>query len=460
MRLRFLAVAAVASALVSTALAGCGSSGSSSDEIKIAYQRSTTAGNRIMDNFLAGVKKEFESANKGKKVTLIPIQASENDYYTKLDLMMRSPRTAPDIAYEDTFLINSDIKAGYLRAIDDRLKDWDDWSQFEETAKGAAKALDGKTYAVPDGTDTRGIWFNKHVFAKAGLSSDWRPKNWDDLISAARQIKAKVPGVVPMNLVTGKANGEAATMQGFEMLLYGTDDQLYNADQKKWVVGSQGFKDALEFTHTVFKEGLGPKPSQAVDPNNGATVFNELLPTDKLGFAIDGSWNTSTWLDSGAKPWPEWKDVMGWTAMPTQKGQDPGKTSLSGGWTWAITAKAKNPDGAWEFIKQLQTKENALKWCINGQQIAVRKDVADDPKYKNNTPTTAFFTDLVQYTYYRPALPEYPKISTGIQDAMETVTTSSDSGSVDKAAKAYDGVVADAVGDENTTKESGDKGAK
>lgn len=457
MRFRTIAAVSMAGAMVLGTAAACGGSGDDANTIKVAYQRSTNAGNRIMDNYLAGVKKQFEKANKGKKVKLIPIQASENDYYTKLDLMMRSPRTAPDIAYEDTFLINSDIKAGYLRPLDPYVKKWADWSQYQDSSKKAVTAQDGHVYGVPDGTDTRGIWYNKKIFAKVGLPTDWHPKTWDDLLSAARTIKQKASGVTPMYLNTGKANGEAATMQGLEMLLYGTDDQLYNPQQKKWVVGSKGFKDSLAFTHTVYSTGLGPKPSQAVDPNIGTNVWTDWMPNGKLGFAIDGSWNNSNFLKTGPKPWPEWSTTLGWTAMPTQHGQAPGKVSMSGGWSWALTRQGKKPDLAFDFIKTLQTKANAMKYDNVAQNIAVRKDVAADPKYSNSQPSTKFFTDLVQYTYYRPALPVYPKISTAIQDAMEAVTTSPKEGSVATAADTYDSAVKDAVGADKTTKVSGSK---
>ena len=87
-------------------------------------------------------------------------------------------------------------------------------SQFTETAKGAGKALDGKTYGIPDGTDTRGLWFNKEIFAKAGLPADWQPKTWDDVLSAARTIKAAVPGVIPLNIYAGKAVGEVGLHAG------------------------------------------------------------------------------------------------------------------------------------------------------------------------------------------------------------------------------------------------------
>jgi multiple sugar transport system substrate-binding protein len=226
MRRRIIGAGALALALAMTACGGSGSSASGGTTVKVAYQQFGEG--KVMANFLTGVKTTFEKDNPGKKVQLLPIVASENDYYTKLALMLRSPRTTPDLVYEDTFLINSDIKAGYLKPLDAYLKSWPEWSQFADTAKGAAKASDGKTYGVPDGTDTRALWYNKHVFAKAGLATDWQPKTWNDVLTAARQIKAKVPGVTPINVYASKAAGEASSMQGFEMLLYGTPNQLYD----------------------------------------------------------------------------------------------------------------------------------------------------------------------------------------------------------------------------------------
>lgn len=118
---------------------------------------------------------QYEKAHPGKTVELVPIQAPDSDYATKIQQMMRSPRTAPDLVHEDTFLVNSDIKAGYLRPLDPYLKPWDTWDQYVDTAKTAAKAEDGKTYGVPDGTDTRGLWLNKEITAEAGLPREsWR----------------------------------------------------------------------------------------------------------------------------------------------------------------------------------------------------------------------------------------------------------------------------------------------
>lgn len=428
---------AVVLAAAGTLTACGGGSGSDADTVKVAYNRSTDNKIRFKDKYLESVKKQFEKAHPGKKVELVPIQAPDNDYATKVQQMMRSPKTAPDLVYEDTFRINSDIKAGYLRPLDPYLKKWKSWDQFVDTAKTAAKADDGKTYGVPDGTDTRGLWFNKKIFKKAGLPTDWKPKNWEEVLDAARTVKKKVPGAMPLNVYTGKGPGEAAVMQGFEMLLYGTgEDPLYDPATKKWVSGSQGFTDALEFIRTVYAEKLGPDVSDALDPNVGTTVANEWLPEGKLAISLDGSWMGQNWISEGPREWPAWKTDLAQAPMPTQNGQGAGRVSMSGGWTWSIPQKAANPDLAWEFIKTLQTRENAVRWDVVGAQIAVREDVAKDPEYLNSMPGVKFFTELVEDTNYRPALPVYPQVSSAIGEAMESVTTG-DASAAD-AAKRYD----------------------
>ena len=136
--------------------------------------------------------------------------------------------------YEDTFLVNSDVAAGYLAPIDSYLTKWSGWKQFTPAAKAAAKGANGKIYGVSMGTDTRGLWYNKQIFAKAGLPVPWHPKTWAQVIAAAQTIKAKDPGVTPINVYSGVGAGEAATMQGFEMFLYGTNNPLYNYTNNKW----------------------------------------------------------------------------------------------------------------------------------------------------------------------------------------------------------------------------------
>jgi multiple sugar transport system substrate-binding protein len=433
----------------STSPSGGGSSaGAITGEVKVTFQQ--FGNSKIQANFLNEMAGKFSSAHPGATIKLQPIVASENDYYTKLQLSMRSPRTSPDMCYEDTFLINSDISAGYLTPLDDRISGWSDWSQFKDTAQTAAQALDGQTYGIPDGTDVRALWYNKQIFEKAGLPTEWQPKSWAEIMTAAQAIKAKVPDAIPLNIYAGTGVGEAASMQGFEMLLYGTPNgTLFDKQSQKWVVGSKNFVDALTVYQQVWTGGLGPTAQQALAPTWGNTVSQEMLPKSKLAIDLDGSWLSGNWLDSGAAPWKQWNDVLGNAYMPTQNGEGSGKVTMSGGWTWAIPKNAQNPNAAWEFIKMLTSKEGELEFDIKNVQIPVRSDVAADPSYVKANPTNKFFSDLVESTIYRPAYAEYAKISLLLQQATEKVVT----GTADPAtaAKFYDEGVKQIVGADKVT---------
>lgn len=417
--------AVVAALLAGTAgLTGCTLSSSSSGgskTITVAYQEfgAFTQLNAEMQT----VKKEYESAHPGYTVKLEPIQASENDYYTKLTLMNRSGSTAPDVMYEDTFLINSDIQAGYLAPLDSYLSSWSDWNQFTAQAKTSAVGADGKTYGVPMGTDTRALYYNKTLFKQAGLPVPWQPKTWDDVLAAARQIKAKLPGVTPINVYSGKGAGEGATMQGLEMLLYGTANQLYDSASKKWTPSTPGMLAALNFIKTIYTTGLAPDVQDALNPNFGTTISDSLIPDGKLAIDLDGSWLPGSWLPGQSKPWPAWSSTMGVAPMPTQNGQAPGATSMSGGWVLSVGSHAADKQAAFDFVALAENKANSLNYDVTASQIAERNDVAADPKYLSTNPDTGFFTNLVKVTHFRPAYPVYPQISDQIQVAMESVMT-------------------------------------
>ncbi|MDQ0768870.1 multiple sugar transport system substrate-binding protein [Pseudarthrobacter defluvii] len=414
--------------------------------IKVAYQKTDSF--TALDTMFQDAKKEFEAANQGVTIELQPIQANDDDYGTKLALALRSPSTAPDVFYEDTFKVRSDVDAGYLLNLDSRLAGWGDWAKFDDAAKEAGTADDGGTYAVPLGTDTRAIWYNKKVFEAAGVELPWRPSSWQDILETARKIKAASPDVIPFNMYAGKGTGEGTVMQGFYELLYGTGSSLYDQDSKKWVVGSAGFKDSLAFLHTLYQEKLAVPPAEALDPNVWKKVFGEWFPKAKLGATVEGSYAPSFWQDGGSYAWPGYGQEMGVAPFPTQKGAAPGAVSMSGGWTLAVGADTKQPDLAFNFVTTALNAENSLAFTVASSQIAVRTDVAADPGYQSANPFVKDVSGLVAVTHFRPATSDYPRISAAVQEATEAVITGNRT--PEEAAAAYDAAVAGIVGGDKT----------
>lgn len=446
-RRSFLRFTAGAAALLPlTALAGCAGGGRDPNVLRIAFQQFGSG--TIKQEWITTAAEEFSAENPELTVELVPIVASENDYFTKNELLMSSPRTSPDLVYEDSFILLSDVGAGYLQPITDLVEGFAHWDDIAEASKEAVTGEDGEIYGVPITTDTRAIWFHKEVFAEAGLPEDWQPGSWEDILEAARTIRDSGSEATPFFMFAGTPQGEKASMQGFEMLLYGTAEEgwLYDRDSEKWVLGSPGFIDALTFLKTLFEEELTLPLGQHLDPNISESIYTSLLPEKKLGMLIDGSWISQNWTETAPRPWPEWPEVVGLADMPTQDGGGTGTVTLAGGWGLSIPQHVTDRDLAFRFLEKLVSTETLVDYAIADNHVTVREDVAAEEHYLGYSPAVEYFTELLETAYYRPALPAYPEVSSAIQEAMEAVMTGS---TPEAAAAAYDATVTDIVGEDN-----------
>src|SRR5579859_5881917 len=177
--------------LFALALQACGgtaattSNGSGPITITVAYQQFGPPP-YFEQEWWTKVQSQLQRTNPNIKLKLEPIIADEGSYYTKLDLMLRSASTAPDLVREDSFLVSSDVTAGYLAPLDKYLAAWPDYSQQWFPAMQKISTFNGHNYGVMDGTDVRLVWYNKNIFQKAGLPTTWQPQNWADILSAAR----------------------------------------------------------------------------------------------------------------------------------------------------------------------------------------------------------------------------------------------------------------------------------
>jgi len=434
-------------------LSACGSSANTSDsesadgktEVKITWRN--TGENDKMTQYLNNTFiPEFEKENKDIKIVLSPITASEGDYFSKVALSMQSESTAPDVVAEDSFMLNSDANAGYLTNLDDYIANWDEWSNYTENLKSGVIAQDGSTYAIPGTSDSRGIWYNKNVFKKAGLPEEWQPTTWAEIIEAAESIKESDDSVIPFGIGVAKANGESVSMQTFEMLLYGTNDTLYNSETNKWHVNTQGILDSLNFIDEVYNQKkLGPSLSVAINSNYGSVMFQDKFPNDEVGMLLDGFWSAGNWTETGATPVENMTERFGFAAMPTQDGGEPSFTTMAGGWTWAIPEKAQNKDASWKVLQALGGKEQQAARAVAEGNLTVRDDSAEIKEYKEQ-PFIEQATTFLQYAHFRPADDKYPNVSVEIQTMVEAVATGSKS--PEDAAKDYATNVTRIVGED------------
>ena len=369
---------------------------------------------------LQAAKTGFEAANPGVKINLQSEVAADDAFRTKTQLRLQSGKDLPDIIPTTAGFVDADVKADYLLPIDSALDTWADWkTMYPEAIREGAKAFDGKTYFVPQASNDIGIWYNKDVFAKAGLPEKWEPQSWADLRTAAETIKAKVPGAIPAHLYAGKASGAIdAIGKTFLPLLYGTGDSLFDFKTNKWLPAGKGFVDSMTFMQDMYKDGLTAKKADVLSPNVWSFI-GPWMKESKLGFVPDGNWMSFAWVKGGPNEWTEWGDRLGIATMPTQ---NPGGKVTIGykGGGFAVVKGTKSPNLAMEFIKFASNKEISVGFSLRSGQLAVRTDVAADPTYADR-PTVPEFSAMLQYAKYIPSTEESDKNWALLSDIVEKV---------------------------------------
>jgi multiple sugar transport system substrate-binding protein len=415
----------VVAALVAPLLVASGSSASGTKTITIDYQFQQTPGAvNSVGEWLESVKTQFEKANPGVTVDLNAINASESDYYTKIDLLQSSASTSPDIVEEDSFLISDDEAAGYLQPLTKEVDGWSDWSQFPQSMKDLTSYA-GQVWGVPFDTDVRFLWYNKQLFAKAGIAVPWHPTTWAQVLSTLKVLKEKLPSdVIPMNLYAGTPLSEAASMHGYEDMLYGTGYSLYDYKTAKWVINDPGTLDAFKFYQDVYGQNLGAPPSQELVGTWENQVTEVEFPQGKLAVDLDGTWLPAGWTGTA---FPNWEKIMGWTPFPTMNGQAPGYSTMSGGWTLAISKHATQSALSWDFIKMAVNKQNDALLNRLWSDLTTRKDSGTVSSYVQSLPFLKFSLTLIAGAgdWFRPAYPPYANVSRVIQVLTGDIATGS-----------------------------------
>ena len=199
-------------------------------------------------------------------------------------------------------------------------------------------------------------------------------------------------------------------MQGFEMLLYGTGDTLYDDEPKKWVVGSQGFTDSLNFIKTVYTRGPRPDAAAGARPDLEQHVGQRAAARGQARRSPSTAPGCrSNWLPSGAKPWPQWSrdDRQTAHADPERRGQRQGQP--------VRRLDLGDPDEVQERRRRLephqarlQTRRTRSSTPSSTRRSPVRKDVAADPAYVEGNPTN----EVLHRPGLRHPLPARPTRST------------------------------------------------
>lgn len=384
-----LAAVAVTGAALCLAAAACSSGGSGTSSsgktvVTVAYGSTYVFDTAALTaKFWNNLKTEFDAQNPDATLQLVPIPGSYNDIVNKLTLLYRQGSSAPDVAEIPTAQIGLYAQSGYLKPLNSYLSTASWWSHFPAVVQSEGR-FGGKVYAVNHGENTSLLYYNSQLLARAGIPGTWQPKTWADILTAARAVKAHVPGVIPLWLAAGTGSGTNGILQGGGNLIDGSvSPKIYDATTGKWVVNSPGLRAVLGFYQQVYSGGLGAPTSDLFSPS-AVTAPLTLFKQGKLAIAVGSNYYGGAWSPLVCGPcWPGATKVMRTAPIPTQNGQAPGTASTLGGWDMAMSATTPHPGLAWKVINLLESEKfivDAANWA---GWVPPNTQYATSPAYAN-----------------------------------------------------------------------------
>ena len=315
--------------------------------------------------FLKEIARRYAALHPGIS---IDIQYLENEAYKKkMTTLLQSP-DRPHIIYSwGGGVLREQVKAGVIEDLSTPMAG--SWRERFSPAAIQAYTLNGKVYGVPMQVSQVGFFYNRDLFAKAGVDAA-AIKTWDDLLVAVKKLKAA--GVTPIIAGGGdkwpihfywthlaiRNGGKAA----FEAALRGEGEGFAAApfvkagEQLKQLVDLEPFQPG--FLGVTF-----PQSSGQFGDGKGAMVLqgNFMLNSMRANSA-----------DKKGVP----DDKLGWFPFPiTAGGKGEASDTLGGLNGWLVTKGS--PIQAVDFLKYFSNPEFQREAAARGFYIPVVKGTQD-----------------------------------------------------------------------------------
>lgn len=255
----------------------------------------------------------------------------------------------PDVFYLDAVEAPALIETGVLEPLNDYAGEDFDIEDFE-TPLVEAFQNDGTYYGFPKGYSTLALFYNKQMFADAGVEV---PTTWDELLEVSEKLTDGT------NVYGFGQNPELARTYFIAESLGGKvvlDNKANFADEKV-IEALQPYVDQ----HLIDKTAAQPS-------DVGADWTGEMFGQGKAAMVIEGNW-AIPYLDS------TFPDIdYGMAEVPTINGN---KGTMAFTVAYVMNAASEKKEAAWELMAYLTGKEGMETWTSKGFELPSRKSVAE-----------------------------------------------------------------------------------
>jgi len=303
---------------------------------------------------------KFEESHPGVKVQ---VELYGDGFDDKLTAAMGAG-DAPDLMYMWNFPAYKDA----LLPMDDFIARDAGEMNLADIPEGLMKIslIEGKTYAMPIGFTTQVVFYNKDMFAAAGVPEPARNWTWADLRADAARFRD----------ADSKTYGFAVDAKpdpfDFEQFLW-SNGTRYISDDGKAVDGYMNSPEAAEVLD-MFADMIRSEEAVALnigDDTSGSTLFKG----GKIAMFQSAMWSKTGIDESG----------INYGVAPLPAFGDKPVHSVIGASGLSISKDARDPELAWEFVKFFSTSE-AVEMRTNDlpirTSVAEKMGMATDPIFK------------------------------------------------------------------------------
>ena len=401
--MRSLRLMAIAAAIASLAIAGCGDDdddggdgggGAAADAGTVTQARAegdvTWCIGKDTTGAFSTVVEDFNEANPNANAELLELPTAADEQRRLQIQRLRAESPECDLLGLDVIWTAEYAAQGWLLDLTDAVERRKD--EFIPSTVETA-LYEGKYWAIPFNTNAGFIYW------RTDQAGDQPPQDWESMYETAQEDDG---------IVYQGARYEGLTVNFLE-LLYSAGGTVVTDDATEATADSQETREVLEFMQKGIDDGAVPK---------AVTTYME--EESRRAFEAGNATFMRNWPYAYALgKQSEIADDFEVTTFPSFAGNE--GAGVLGGYDLAISAYSENPEGALAFANFATSPEAQVIQASKASLPAVLTAVYDDPKVKKALPFAAELRDAVEQAQPRPVSPVYQQISQAIYNNVFAV---------------------------------------
>jgi len=311
--------------------------------------------------FLRKELDEFEKANPDIKVEIVSLPWGQA--FEKFLSMVQAGET-PDVVEMPERWMGLYGNNGQLEDLGPYMKDWAELATLGDRAKQFGSTVKNTQYMLPYGYYARAMFWNKKLFAEAGLKE--APKTIDEFVADAKKIAELGNGKYGYCL-----RGGPGAFGGIQMFMNIMDGKpgFFNADGTS-TFNEEGSIKGLQMLQDMYKNGWVPKDSVSWGFNEIVTGFytGTCAMLDQDPDALIGVAEKMKADDFAVAPMP---------VGPNGKSYP---TLGYAGWSMFADSPAKKE--SWKVIEFLSSNKQNLEWAKVVGVLPIHNGAEQDAHFK------------------------------------------------------------------------------